>query len=81
MTNLEKYKLSFITAFELSEEYFELDNLKYQSINEWDSVGHMALIAQLEESFDIILEMDDVVDLSSFKKGIEILEKNGVSFK
>lgn len=47
MTNLEKYKLSFITAFELDEEYAELDNLKYQSINEWDSVGHMALIAQL----------------------------------
>lgn len=81
MTNLEKYKLSFITAFELDEEYAELDNLKYQSINEWDSVGHMALIAQLEESFDIILEMDDIVEMSSFKKGIEILEKNGVSFK
>ena len=81
MTNLEKYKLSFITAFELDEEYSELDYLKYQSINEWDSVGHMALIAELEESFDIMLEMDDIVDMSSFKKGIEILEKNGVSFK
>ena len=81
MTNLEKYKLSFITAFELDEEYSELDNLKYQAINEWDSVGHMALIAELEESFDIILEMDDIVEMSSFKKGIEILEKYGVSFK
>ncbi len=81
MTNLEKYKLSFITAFELDEGYSELDDLEYQSIDEWDSVGHMGLIAELEESFGIMLEMDDIVDMSSFKKGIEILEKNGVSFK
>ena len=81
MTSLEKYKLSFITAFELDEKYSEFDDLEYQSIDEWDSVGHMGLIAELEESFDIMLEMDDIVDMSSFKKGIEILEKNGVSFK
>ncbi|MDB4762673.1 acyl carrier protein [Akkermansiaceae bacterium] len=81
MTNLEKYKSSFITAFELDKSSSELENLEYQSIVEWDSVGHMGLVAALEESFDIMLEMDDIVDLSSFKKGIEILEKNGVSFK
>jgi len=80
MTNLEKYKLAFIKAFELDNHFSDFVNLEYQSIAEWDSVGHMGLVAELEELFSVMLEMDDIVDLSSFTKGIEILEKNGVSF-
>ena len=53
-------------------------NLKYQSIDEWDSVGHMGLIAEIEEAFGIELEMDDVIDFSSYVKGKEILKKYNV---
>ena len=49
--------------------------LKYNEIPEWDSIGHMSLISALEEEFKITIETDDIVDLSSFKKGIEILKK------
>ena len=56
-------------------------NLKYQGISAWDSVGHMDLITELEDAFDIAMSTDDIIDLSSFEKGKEILENNyNISF-
>ena len=55
-----------------------MEKLEYQSIEEWDSVGHMGLMSELEDTFDITLEMDDIIDFSSYTKGIETLEKYGV---
>ena len=53
----------------------DLENLKYQGVEEWDSIGHMTLISALEEKLSITFETDDIVDFSSYKKGIEILKK------
>ena len=78
MTNLEKYKNAFIENFEVSED--QLEDLVYQSVEMWDSVGHMGLIADLEDTFDITLEMDDIVDFSGFVEGKNILAKYNVSF-
>lgn len=78
MTNKEKYDAAFIEAFEI--EAGDLgEGLEYQSITAWDSVGHMALMAALEESFDIELEMDDIVDFGSYNTGVKTLEKYGIS--
>ena len=52
-----------------------MEELEYQSIDEWDSVGHMELIAELEDGFDIMMDTDDIIDFSSYKKGIELLKK------
>lgn len=79
MSKLEIYKKAFIETFEVSES--QLNGLKYQSVPLWDSVGHMALVAVLEQSFDIMMETDDIIDLSSFEKGMEILSKKyGIVF-
>ena len=51
------------------------DEFAYQSIPEWDSVGHMGLIAGLEEAFDIMMETDDIIDFASYKIGADILAK------
>ncbi|MGN0620836.1 MAG: acyl carrier protein [Porcipelethomonas sp.] len=74
MTNSEKYKKTFAEALEISEN--DLNGLEYQSIEQWDSVGHMGLIAALEDAFDIMMDTDDIIDLSSFEKGMEILSEN-----
>ena len=74
MTNIKKYNESFMTSLQVTEE--QLTTLSYQSVEGWDSVGHMNLIAVLEEAFDIMMETDDIIDLSSFEKGKEILMKN-----
>lgn len=78
MTNIEKYSKAFMEAFEITED--KLAGLKYQDIELWDSVGHMTLVANLEDEFDIMMETDDIIDLSSFEKGQEILKKNGINF-
>lgn len=77
MTNLEKYNQVFTSTLEIAED--KLKGLSYQSVELWDSVGHMTLVANLEDIFDIMMETDDIIDLSSYEKGIEILkEKYGV---
>jgi acyl carrier protein len=56
-----------------------VDNLEYNSIKEWDSVAHMALIAALEEAYDIMLETEDVIDMSSVGRARQILAKYSVT--
>ncbi len=76
MSNLEKYTKAFTETFEIAEE--QTKGLKYQDIQAWDSVGHMGLVAAIEDAFDIMLDPDDIVDLSSFEKGMEILKKYNI---
>lgn len=72
MTNSEKYDNAFRETFEISAD--QLPGLKYQAVKLWDSVGHMTLVAALEDAFDIMMETDDIIDLSSYEKGKEILK-------
>jgi acyl carrier protein len=51
------------------------DGLEYNSIPEWDSISHMALVAAIDDEFDIMLDTNDVIDMSSFKMAKEILAK------
>ena len=78
--NLTLYKNAFAESFDSIDETTNIDELAYGSIQEWDSVGHMGLIAALEETFNIEMEMDDVIEFSSFEKGKEILSKYDISF-
>ena len=74
MSNYEKYLNVFTETFSVPAE--EAVQLEYQGISEWDSVGHMGLVAAIEDCFDIMMDTDDIIDFSSFEKGKEILEKN-----
>lgn len=74
-----KLKESFAEALKIDVSRVNV-GLKYQTIPEWDSISHMMLISQIEEDFDVSIDTDDVIDLSSFDKAIEILSKYGVTF-
>lgn len=73
MTNLEKYNTAFIESLELP--FDQLEGLEYQGISSWDSVGHMSLVAKLEDTFDIMMDTDDIIDFSSYEKGKQIIQK------
>ena len=73
----KKYSEIFKTALNIDNSKLG-ENLKYNEIDEWDSIAHMTLVAALEEEYKISFETDDIVDFSSFKKGIEILKKYNV---
>ncbi len=79
MSSKEKYRDIFIQSLSIDEKKFN-EKIKYNEIPEWDSIGHMTLMSGLEEKFSISMDTDDIVDFSSFKKGIGILEKYGVKF-
>ena len=78
MTNLEKYNAAFCETLQLEEK--QLPGLKYQAVPLWDSVGHMSLVAALEDALDIMMDTDDIIDFSSYEKGVEILRKYGIEF-
>ena len=77
--SLEKYKKVFIESLSIDSTKFS-DQIKYNDIPEWDSLGHMTLISALEENFSITIDTDDIVDFSSFEVGKKILSKYGVKF-
>ena len=76
MTSVEKYNTAFTENFSVDES--QLAELKYQDVDEWDSVGHMQLMSSLEDVFDVELDIDDIIDFSSYEKGKEILRKYDV---
>lgn len=65
----------FREALELGDD-IEVAELAYRAVPAWDSVGHMRLVAAIETEFDVMLETDDVLDLSSFAKAVEIVGRN-----
>lgn len=76
MTNLEKYQNIMMRNFKVTKD--ELTGLKYRGIALWDSMGHMTLMEDLEDAFDISIDTPDVLAFSSYEKGIEILRKYDV---
>jgi|TARA_B110000858_G_scaffold193299_1_gene245539 acyl carrier protein len=79
MSNKEKYKKIFIESLDFDEKLFK-EELKYQEIEEWDSIGHMGLVSALEDEFSITFETDDIIAYSSYKEGLEILKKYKIEF-
>lgn len=78
MPNRQKLEHAFRQGLGLDEDYI-VEDLEYRSIPEWDSIAHMALVAEIEDAFDVMLPTDDVIALSSYKVCIEILNKHGVT--
>lgn len=70
----EKIRKIFADVLGIPVEKID-DDLQYNSIPEWDSIAHMALITALDKSFDIMIETEDIIDMSSFGKAKEILQK------
>ena len=79
MSNKVKLFESFAAALNIPVESVT-EELAYQGIPEWDSISHMVLISQLEEDFGVSIATDDVIDMSSVAKAMDILAKQGISF-
>lgn len=78
MSDKSRYSKIFCDVFEVEVNSLS-DNPGYQEIEGWDSVGHMSLMASLEDEFSIELDIDDIIDFSSFETGWTILQKYGLS--
>jgi acyl carrier protein len=74
----QRLRSTFVEALALGEDV-DVENLKYREIEEWDSVGHMALVAAIEDEFDVQFDTDQVIDMSSFKVALDMLRVLGAS--
>jgi acyl carrier protein len=79
MDNVKKLQDIFVDGLALSGEV-DFSTLAYRSIDEWDSVAHMQLIGEIEDAFDIMLETQDVIDMTSFSNAVKILGNYGIDF-
>lgn len=78
MKNKNKYIEIFTKSLSIEKKKFK-ESIKYNDIPEWDSIGHMTLMSDIEDGFKITMDTDDIINFSSFKKGIQILKKYGVN--
>ena len=80
MSNEAALKNAFAEGLGVSVDDVEWDSLEYRGIEQWDSVAHMQVVAEIEDAFDIMMEIDDVIAMSSFTLTKDILGKYDVSF-
>jgi acyl carrier protein len=77
MENLEKLNNVFVEVFNVDASVLN-DDFSKDTIESWDSVHQLNIIAQLEETFDLLLEPEDIMACTSFAKAKEILRKNDI---
>ena len=77
MTNIEKYNNAFVEVFGVEIAVLD-DGFSKDSVDAWDSVHQLNIISILEESFDIMFEPEEIMELISYGKGIEILGRYGI---
>ena len=79
MTTDEKLKIAFQQALGMPPDA-DFEAAKYGETEGWDSAAHMALVAEIESAFDLMLDTDEVIGMSSFKKAREFTANHGVIF-
>ncbi len=77
MALTERLHTVFVDALQLPDGT-DVENLKYRDIEQWDSLGHMTLVAAIEDEFGVELDTEQVIDLSSFKVAVDMLRGAGV---
>lgn len=78
MENIEKYNNAFMQVFGAKTEELN-DNYGKETVEEWDSVHQLGLMTELEDAFDIMFDPEDIMEMTSYVKGKEILAKYDVS--
>ena len=79
MRNIEKYRNAFINVLDLEEDDVGED-LALGVTREWDSIGHMTLIAVIEDEFDVSIDSEWITEFNSYLSGMELLNRLGVDF-
>lgn len=77
MSNLEKYNEVFIKTLALDDN-FDKSKINQKEVSDWDSIGHMELITSLEDAFDIMFDMEDILAFTSYDEGVQLLRKYNI---
>lgn len=77
MTDSEKYDRIFMDVFGVKKDVLN-DAFTFKAVPQWDSVAHLSLISELEDTFDVMFESEDILHYGSYENGKTILRKMGI---
>lgn len=77
MTNIEKLNNIFVDVFGVEQAKLNADFRK-ENVAAWDSIHQLSVVTAMEETFDILLDPEDIIALDSYQAAKEILKKNGI---
>ena len=77
MTNIEKFNLAFVEVFGVEESTLG-SNFTKENVDSWDSIHQLNIIAIIEETFDIMFDPEDIMEFTSYDKGISLMAKHEV---
>ncbi len=79
MSNKEKYKKIFVSVFNVDDKDLN-DTFNFKEVEAWDSMTHLTLISELENTFEVMFETEDILHFGGYENGMKILSKYGVKF-
>lgn len=78
--NLEKYNKVFTDLFDV--EINDLtEDFNFGVAPNWNSFAHMELIAELEDTFGIMLDSEDILHFGGYENGKKILLKYNITIE
>lgn len=77
MTNLEQLNGIFCEVFSVDASALGAD-FNSKNVEGWDSVRQLSLTSAVEDTFDIMLDPEDILEFTSFDKARAILAKYGI---
>ena len=72
-----RYRCDLTEVFGATAEQLD-ENYSKETVCEWDSVHQLNIISLLEETFDLMLDPEDIMACTSYIAGKEILTNNGI---
>jgi acyl carrier protein len=77
MTAQDRLASVFEKTFGYDPKNFSVQ-LAPEDVPNWDSIGHMNLVAGLEQEFNLQFEVDEIMEMSSPQKILDILKARGL---
>lgn len=70
-----KVKEILCFVFSINEDY-DMSKVNIDMIDSWDSMKQVAIVSAIENEFDLFIEVEDAISLTSYEKIIQYLESN-----
>ena len=80
MSNNEKYQNIFMEIFSVDATDLN-SSFNFKDVEKWDSLTHLTLISELEDTFDVMFETEDILHFGGYENGKKILARYGVEFE
>ena len=80
MTNLEKLNLIFCEVYSVEESALNA-NFVNTNVETWDSIHQLSMVAAIEEAFDLMMDAEDILEMTSYENVKQLLaSKHEISF-